>query len=83
MLKSGISIVANVEKRRRHNQKRNFIAKIDISSKEVRETNCWLRLIKESKTSNSKIDELINECEDLISILTKIVKTSTSKIQHS
>lgn len=60
--------------------KRDFIAKASISSKKARETKNWLRLIKESNIANNNIDILINDCDDLINILTKIVKTSSEKI---
>lgn len=83
VLRSGTSIGANIEEAQAAQSKRDFIAKLSISSKEARETKYWLRLIKESNISNNKIDMLINECDDLINILTKIVKTSTEKIQHS
>lgn len=83
VLRSGTSIGANVEEAQAAQSKRDFVSKIAISSKEARETKYWLRLIKESKISNNNIDELINECEDLVNILTRIVKTSTGNIQHS
>lgn len=83
VLRSGTSIGANVEEAQAAQSKRDFVSKVAISSKEARETKYWLRLIKESKISNNNIDELINECEDLVNILTRIVKTSTGNIQHS
>lgn len=82
VLRSGTSIGANVEEAQAAQSRKDFISKLSISSKEARETKYWLRLIKESKITNYKIDELINECEELVSILTKIVKTSSEKIQH-
>jgi four helix bundle protein len=82
VLRSGTSIGANVEEAQAAQSRKDFISKLSISSKEARETKYWLRLIKESKITNYKIDELINECDELVSILTKIVKTSSEKIQH-
>lgn len=49
---------------------------MSISSKEARETRYWLRLIKEGKIVEENIDDYLNEIEQLIKILTKIVKTS-------
>jgi len=48
-----------------------------ISSKEARETNYWLRLLRDSQLCEG-IDytNLINESEEIIKILTSIVKTS-------
>ena len=80
IIRSGTSIGANVEEAQAAQSKKDFISKISISSKEARETKYWLRLINESKMSNNKLDDLIKECDDLINILTKIVKTSVETI---
>lgn len=80
IIRSGTSIGANVEEAQAAQSKKDFISKLSISSKEARETKYWLRLIKESKISNNKLDVLINDCDDLINILTKIVKTSAETI---
>ena len=80
IIRCGTSIGANVEESQAAQSKKDFISKLSISSKEARETKYWLRLIKESKISNNKLDVLINDCDDLINILTKIVKTSAETI---
>ena len=80
IIRSGTSIGANVEEAQAAQSKKDFISKLSISSKEARETKYWLRLIKESKISNNKLDVLINDCDDLINILTQIVKTSAETI---
>lgn len=80
VLKSGTSIGANVEEAQAAQSKRDFVSKLSISSKEARETKYWLRLIKESKIVYKDVDELMRECDELINILTKIVKTSSQNI---
>ena len=80
LIRSGTSIGANVEEAQAAQSKKDFISKLSISSKEARETKYWLRLIKESKLSTNNLDGLINDCDDLINILTKIVKTSSTTI---
>jgi len=54
-----------------------------ISSKEARETKYWLRLLKESELSELNVDSLILEIDELIRILTSIVKTSQLNISES
>ncbi len=49
---------------------------MSIASKEARETRYWLRLIKEGKIIESSMEDELDEIEQLIKILTKIVKTS-------
>lgn len=46
LLRSGISIGANIEDALAGQSKRDFTAKMSISSKEARETKYWLRLLK-------------------------------------
>jgi len=77
LVKSGTSIGANVEEASAGQSKKDFISKMSISSKEARETNYWLRLLRDSKLCNSiDYSDLIKESEEIIKILTSIVKTS-------
>jgi len=81
LIRSGTSIGANIEEALAGQSKNDFIAKMTIASKEARETNYWLRLIIDSGMIEEKlIQSLINESEELIKILTSIVKTSSSKL---
>ena len=82
ILKSGTSIGANVEEATAGLSKRDFIAKMAISSKEARETNYWLRLLRDSKLCPSvDLSELLDESEQLIKMLTAIVKTSQNNLK--
>lgn len=80
LLRSGTSIGANIEEAIAAQSKRDFIAKMSISSKEARETKYWLRLLNESKLINHDYSEYLADIEDIINILTAIVKTSQSAI---
>ena len=60
--------------------KKDFFAKMSIASKEVRETNYWLRLLRDSEILQKRyVNELIQMSEELIKILTSIVKTGNEK----
>ena len=76
ILRSGTSIGANIEEALAGQSKKDFIAKMSISSKEARETKYWLRLLKESNLTKINVDDLINDIHELIRIFTSIVKTS-------
>ncbi len=80
LLRSGTSIGANVEEATAAQSKKDFIAKMAISSKEARETKYWLRLLKESRLTKLNVDSLLEDIEELIRILTSIVKTSQNSI---
>ncbi len=80
LLRSGTSIGANVEEAQAGQSKADFIAKMSIARKEARETHYWLRLLKESEIiSDSQLSEIIKEADEIIRILTAIVKTSQTR----
>ena len=75
LLRSGTSIGANVEEGQGAQSEADFVAKYSIARKEARETHYWLRLMAESKIVDPvKLTELITESDELIAILTAIVK---------
>jgi four helix bundle protein len=80
ILRSGTSIGANIEEALAGQSKRDFTAKMSISSKEARETKYWLRLLKESELTNVEVNSLILDIDELIRILTSIVKTSQQNL---
>ncbi|GAB4249477.1 MAG: four helix bundle protein [Vicingaceae bacterium] len=80
LLRSGTSIGANIEEATAGISRKDFIAKMSISSKEARETRYWLKLIDKSNIVEVDIKEELNQVEDLINILTSIVKTSQQKL---
>jgi four helix bundle protein len=59
--------------------KRDFIAKMSISSKESRETAYWLRLLQKSEFIEYDLEPLIQRNLELVRMLTAIVKTSQTK----
>ena len=79
LLRSGTSIGANVEEASAAQTKKDFIAKMSISSKEARETKYWLRLLKESKLIEFDSNKYLSQVDEIIRILTAIVKTSQTK----
>lgn len=80
LLRSGTSIGANVEEATAAQSRKDFISKMSISSKEARETNYWLRLLRDSKLCEDiDFTDLIKESEEIIKILTSIVKTSQKR----
>ena len=79
VLRSGTSIGANVEEAIAGQSRKDFIAKMSIASKEARETKYWIRLLERSEFINYDYEMLLREVDDIINILTAIVKTSQLK----
>ena len=84
LLKSGTSIGANVEEALAGQSRADFLSKMSIASKEARETNYWLRLLKDSGIiSKTEIEPLLAESESIAKILTSIVKTTSQNKNNS
>lgn len=77
LLKSGTSIGANIEEGVSGQSKKDFIAKLSISLKEAKETHYWLRLLYRCEyLEKNMFDSMIGYCDEIIIILTRILKTS-------
>ncbi|MCP3932551.1 MAG: four helix bundle protein [Bacteroidetes bacterium] len=77
LIRAGTSIGANVEEAIAAQSRKDFISKMSISSKEAREANYWLRLLRDSRIcGNLNLASLINESEEIKKILASIVKTT-------
>ena len=62
--------------------RKDFFAKVSLASKEASETNYWLRLIKDAEIfDRQESKKLIEASEELIKVLTSIVKTGSDKRQ--
>jgi four helix bundle protein len=80
LLRSGTSIGANVEEALAGRSRKDFYAKMCIASKEARETNYWLRLIIDAEIlEKQKCSSLLKMSEELMKMLTSIVKTGSSE----
>jgi four helix bundle protein len=80
LLRSGTSIGANVEEASAAQSRKDFLSKMSIASKEARETKYWLRLLKQSKMVDVDVTQAINSVNELIRILTSIVKTTSENL---
>ena len=83
LLRCGTSIGANIEEALAGYSIKDFSAKMTIASKEARETAYWLRLIQKSNLIDYPIDNLLVKINELIKILTSIVKTVQEKINST
>ena len=83
VLRAGTSIGANVEEAGAAQSHREFVAKMSIASKEARECHYWLRLLRDGNLIPApRIQPLIDECDELVRILTAIVKSAQSRPQE-
>lgn len=80
LLKSGTSIGANVEEALAGQSRPDFLSKMSIASKEARETNYWLRLLRDSALIEGRyLEKPLADSAEIICMLTSIVKTTAAK----
>ena len=75
--RSGTSIGANVAESKFAQSRADFISKLSIALKEANETLYWLnRLFKGGYINEKQFQSMINDCDSIVMILVKIIKTS-------
>jgi four helix bundle protein len=78
LLRSGTSPSLNYAESRSAESLKDFIHKLQIALKELRESHVCLRIIDKSKLheNETKISTVLKECDELISIFVKSVQTA-------
>ena len=79
IIKSGTSIGANFAEGDGAKTKRDFVNKLVIARKEAKETKYWLRLLNELNVAKLKLDDDIDEVQQIINIISAII----NKIEKS
>ncbi|MBI4712823.1 MAG: four helix bundle protein [Planctomycetes bacterium] len=77
LIRSGTSVAANYEEAIAGFSKDDFTYKLSTSFKEAKETNLWLRLLRDSGIVGPNIvEDVTNESVEITNILGKSVKTA-------
>jgi four helix bundle protein len=79
LIKSSTSSGANYEEAQGASSKADFFNKINISMKEMRETNYWLRILIEIKHLDEELNYLLKESLELKNILGSISSKSIKR----
>jgi len=81
ILRCGTSIGANIEESIGAQSKKDFISKLFIAYKESRETQYWLRLLRDSGYLQEKLaNSLLKDAEEISRLLTAILKSSQKTV---
>ena len=80
LLRCGTSIGANIKEALRGQSRPDFAAKMNISLKEASECEYWIELLMNTEyLPKESAQSLLEDCLELIKILTSIVKSSNEK----
>ena len=79
IIRAGTSPASNYGEAQSAESKNDFIHKMKIVLKELKETRIWLRIIqcKSYCKSNEQIDDALAECEELVRIFAKSISTAS------
>ena len=82
ILRSGTSPAPNYGEAQSVESKADFIHKLKIALKELRETEIWIKIIIQAELiePSSKLEPLLQETDELISILFTSVETARKNI---
>jgi four helix bundle protein len=84
ILKSGTSVGALVRESEQAESKADFVHKLSIALKEIKETEYWLNILKDTGyIDDTMFTSMNNDCIDLIKLLTSIIKTSKKNTNAS
>ena len=77
LVRSGTSPAPNYGEAQSAESRRDFVHKMKIALKELRETHIWLKIIeRKSLCEPQRMPEILRECDELIAIFVKSVKTA-------
>lgn len=77
LIRSGTSPAPNYGEARSAESRKDFIHKLKISLKELRETMIWLRIISRKRlVAGDGVNAAIAECDELISIFASSTRTA-------
>lgn len=80
LIRSGTSPAPNYAEACAGESRRDFIHKLGICLKELRESHCWLELIRKSELlPESRLADLLDEAQQLCNIIAKSIVTAKSK----
>ena len=80
LVRSGTSAAPNYGEAQSAESRRDFVHKMKICLKELRETQIWLRIIERKPMCEAnRLAGIIKECDELIAIFVSSVKTAEEK----
>ncbi len=80
LVRSGTSPAPNYEEACAAESRADFVHKLSIGLKELRESRCWIRLIiKTEMLPEHRMGELFDECNQLCNIIAQSIVTQRSE----
>jgi four helix bundle protein len=79
LVRSGTSPAPNYAEARAAESRADFIHKLKIALKELRETLVWLKIIeRKPMLPTARLEGVVQECDELVSIFVKSLRTASN-----
>lgn len=84
LIRSGTSPLANHGEAESSESTKDFIHKLSLSLKELRESDRWLKLLSRTNLpfNQSLVTQLLQESDQLIRIFVASIRTTKKRLQH-
>src|SRR5262245_24223392 len=83
LVRAATSSGANYEEARGSESRADFIHKLGIAMKEMREALYWIHVASEAGLFSSLVDPLVREANELVAILTASIRTAKENERES
>ena len=85
LVRSGTSPAPNYAEAQSAESRRDFIHKMKIALKELRETQVWIEIIKRKSLCDppDRVDLLLQECNELIAIFVTSINTARKNMKNT
>ena len=84
LVRSGTSPAPNYAEACGAESRRDFVHKLSIALKELRESRCWIQLIiKAELLPEQRLSEILDECEQLCAIVAKSIVTAKNNLRKT
>ena len=84
LVRSGTSPAFHYAEAKSAESRKDFVHKFKIALKELRESSTCMKIIKRKPLLKDQLlDELLNECEELISIFVKSINTAKQNMSRA
>ena len=84
LLRSGTSIGANISESQAGESSMDFVHKLAISQKEIKETQYWLTLLcRTDYITEAQYQSMANDCHEIYKMITSIILSTKQKTHHS
>ena len=82
LIRSGTAPAAHHSEAQSAESRRDFVHKMKMALKELRETRTWLRIVDRGELAGCPVNSALEECDQLIAIFVVSIRTASSHVTN-